>query len=55
MDAEVIVRVWRERTDEDEGWRGAVNHVATGRCILSADLNEILDFIRMRLAPAGGS
>jgi len=46
-----ILRVWRERSSHIGTWRGSVKHVESGRIIVSADLDEIVDFIRVRLAP----
>jgi hypothetical protein len=46
-----ILRAWRERSSPDGAWRGSVKHVESGRTIVSADLDEVIDFIRVRLAP----
>jgi hypothetical protein len=45
-----LVRIWREPSASDNTWRGSANHVPSGRSIVSADLDEITDFIRVRLA-----
>jgi hypothetical protein len=45
-----IVRVWREPSSRDDAWRGSAKHVSSGQIIVSADLNELTDFIRVRLA-----
>jgi hypothetical protein len=45
-----IVRVWREGRCRDGAWRGSAQHVTSGRSIVSADLDELTDFIRVRLA-----
>jgi hypothetical protein len=45
-----LVRIWRESSAQENGWRGSANHVPSGRSIVSANLDEITDFIRVRLA-----
>jgi hypothetical protein len=44
-----IIRIWRERSPRNHGWRGSADHVTSGRRIVSADLDEITDFVRVRI------
>ncbi len=46
-----IVRIWRERSARIAGWRGSAKHVESGTAIVSADIDELTDFIRVRLVP----
>ena len=46
-----IVRIWRERSSGNGSWRGSAKHIESGRVIVSADIDEITDFIRVRLMP----
>jgi len=43
-------RVWREAAASSPSWRATIEHIPTGARLSSADLTEIDDFIRLRLA-----
>jgi hypothetical protein len=45
-----VVRVWREAGGP---WRGAVEHAATGQHLYFASLDEMTDYIALRLGSAG--
>jgi|HubBroStandDraft_1064217.scaffolds.fasta_scaffold382806_2 hypothetical protein len=48
-----VVHMWLEPGDNGEGqWRGAVDHVGSGRRIYFSSLGDLTDFIRVRLGPA---
>lgn len=49
-----IIRMWCERYAPGDRWRGSVHHVASGRRIVSANLDEIADFVAIRLHADGG-
>jgi hypothetical protein len=43
-----IVRLWQEKTSSGE-WRGFVEHVPSQQRIYFVSLNDLTDFIRLRL------
>jgi hypothetical protein len=46
-----MVHMWLETTANGEGqWRGAVDHVGSGRRYYFASLGDLSDFIRLRLS-----
>lgn len=46
-----IVRVWREPTHlKTSEWRGSIEHVPSGQRLYFVSLNDLNDFIRLRLA-----
>jgi hypothetical protein len=45
-----VVHMWLEQGESAEGqWRGAVDHVGSGRRIYFSSLADLTDFIRIRL------
>ncbi|HXW76687.1 MAG TPA: hypothetical protein VEJ20_04680 [Candidatus Eremiobacteraceae bacterium] len=48
-----LVHMWLESAPNGEGqWRGAVDHVGSGKRYYFASLGDLTDFIRLRLAEA---
>jgi hypothetical protein len=51
-----IVHMWLEPGESAEGqWRGAVDHVGSGRRMYFSSLGDLTDFIRLRLGPVGAA
>ena len=49
-----VVRVWREPNAAEAGqWRGSVEHAVTGHRLYFASLDELTDFIALRLGGTG--
>jgi hypothetical protein len=47
-----VVRMWYEASGAQPGqWRGSIMHVGSGARWYFAELGELNDFIRIRLAP----
>lgn len=50
-DVTFLVRMWlREESDGDEGWRGSVHEVSSGKRFFVAETREVADFISAQLA-----
>jgi hypothetical protein len=49
-----IVRTWREPTAADANWRLSILHVPSGLRLVSMQLADIDDFIRLRIGSAPG-
>ena len=46
-----MVHIWLEAAEGGEGqWRGAVDHVGSGRRLYFASLSDLVDFIRLRMS-----
>ncbi len=45
-----VVRIWQEHEQiKTGGWRGSIDHVPSGRRLYFVSLNDLNDFIRLRL------
>jgi hypothetical protein len=49
-----VVRVWHEPGGDGGQWRGSVEHAATGQRLYFATLDQLADFIALRLPSEGG-
>ena len=47
-----LVRMWLERTPQNDAWRGSVHDVSTGRRLYVTGPGEVADFIATGLAGA---
>ena len=49
-----VVHVWLEPGEPATGqWRGAVDHLGSGRRMYFSSLGDLTDFIRLRLETSG--
>ena len=54
-DHRFVVRLWREPSASDPGWRGSVYEVSTALGLASCKLRDLWDFIMLRLGQPGDS
>ena len=41
-----VVRFWREKTDDEECWRGRIEHVQSGESAAFRDIETMLSFLQ---------